>query len=225
MSTSTPRLQLVKATGSESMTSAATDVLSDAWTKIDTAIGVTGANTEGLVVSPFVGQLLIEGSTNKSKIFNPAVWEVLYDPNDGQGKSQQLPFTNSIYTDDNEVELDEIILNVEAGRKYLGTFCLLISAEALVFPPGAGGHFFLNFKYTTNINSTPNILVHDFESWITTVRTGTLSKNIRGAFEFFPNITGQVKVAVTIAGSLNNFNIQANPSGNNGYLYFQDWGI
>lgn len=227
MSTSTARLQLTKPVGSDSMAVGMTQ-LSDAYTKIDTAIGKKSAATTGAVASPFNGYLLKETSTGQSKIYTGAVWENFWDPNDGKGNFQQGDFPVATGVGVSETEITHWLFNVVAGRKYKVDVSLAISAIdpdiSIGGPSVLHGYFRNNFKWTTNINGTPGTLIHDVASYYSK-DTSAASKNLRFFFEFYPNVTQQIKVNHTALVLSGDEWIRFNLSGANSNMYLVDWGV
>lgn len=225
MSTSTPRLQLTKALGSESMILGAAQ-LSDDYAKIDAAMGVKKFATTGAATNVFNGDLILETSTGKSQLFNSPNWVGVFDPNNGKGNGQ-VTGTGPDQTVDFLAEslLFQEIINVEAGRKYLAHFSISLTAVLGGGSPSTDtGYGLLNFYYGTNLAVPPSILIHDCASYIDAT-TSAKSKSLKAMFEFFPNITGQVKFgmkAETISGSES---MRLNISGSTGNVYLTDWGV
>lgn len=226
MSTSTPRLQLTKPVGNESMILGAAQ-LADAYAKIDAAMGVKKFATQGAATATFNGDLILETSTGQSKLFNSPNWPNIYDPNSGQGNTQICPNPNDSDSAIGGAETNDwtTILNVEAGRKYLAQWSYTLQA---VYSSGAlannKGYVRLNWKYTTNLSIFPNTLVHDAAVFVSAA-TAARTKTSKGMFEFFPNITGQVKFGLTFQVLTGSQNVRLGQSGTNPSLYLTDWGV
>lgn len=229
MSTSTARLQLTKPTGSESMASGATQ-LSDAWGKIDAAIGVKKVATAGSVASPFVGELIKETSTGKSLVYNTPNWDNFYDPNDGKGNSQYPPNTGPVADEIGPTEwlIFQWNVNVEAGRKYLVNYSLsLASVQAGGGTTNYKGYMRINYRWATgaDVDLYSSTVAHSKAVWISGANSSK-SKNVRGSFEFFPNVTGVVSLGQfgQILSGVDLF-VDFNQSGANSSVYLTDWGV
>lgn len=226
MSTATPRLQLTKPLGSESMVLGASQI-NDACSKIDAAIGVKKFATQGAATATFNGDLILETSTGQSKLFNSPNWPNIYDPNNGQGNGLICP--NPVNADDAgggfQTPVWSTILNVTAGRKYLAQWSYPLQAT---FVSGTvvsnKGYVKLVFKYSTNLNTFPTTVVHDASIFVSAV-TAARTKTSKGMFEFFPNITGQVIFGLTMQIITGNQSVRLGQTGTNPSLYLIDWGV
>lgn len=227
MSTTTPRLQLTKPLGSESMILGASQ-LNDAYSKIDAAVGVKKFATQGAATAVFSGDMILETSTGQSKLFNSPNWMNIFDPNNGKGIPQEIDTgvpDDIVFATLPEFILWDQLLNVEAGRKYLVNFNLNTSAE--IGGTGAGtqqGYARLTFKYTTALATDPNIFIHDVATYIAAVNSSK-SKSFKGMFEFFPNVTAVVKMAIFGFIATGNQDLKLNLTGSTPDMYMTDWGV
>lgn len=227
MSTATPRLQLTKPLGSESMVLGAAQ-LNDAYSKIDAAMGVKKFATQGAATATFPGDLIVETSTGQSKLFTNPNWANIFDSNNGRGIPQD--FTPTFLTElfivsgFGEFDLLDQVFTVEALRKYLVNFNFGLSAQNDGGTP-LQGFVRLVFKYTTDISNlgVPNIFIHDVASFVTAVNASR-SKSFKGMFEFFPNLTGKIKLGIfgqVITGAQD---VQLNLTNSIPSMYLTDWG-
>lgn len=226
MSTSTPRLQLTKPLGSESMKLGASQI-SDAYAKIDAAMGVKKFATQGAATAVFNGDLIQETSTGQAKLFNNPNWMNLWDPNNGRGKPQDIaPGDDAMVVSGfPEQSIDGCILTVEAGRKYFVNVNLSLSAV------NDGGSLFIGylrliFKYTLNLNPLiiPNIVIHDVSSVIS-AQNSARSKSFKCMFEFFPNVTQDVQFGIFGQIITGDQDAEVNLVGSNPRIYMTDWGV
>jgi hypothetical protein len=201
--------------------------ITDAWLKVDAAMGVKKFATSGVATGVFNGDLILETSTGKSMIFNSSSWVSIYNSNDGQGKSQASNLGSAdIFPDPiAETLIFTKNLNVEAGRKYLAHISMALTAVNTGGDPLANrGYWRFIFYYTTNLAGTPNIFIHDIASHISAVNTSR-SKNLKAMFEFFPNLTGTIKFGMSSLAISGNENLELNLSGANPNITFIDWGV
>lgn len=227
MSTSTPRLQLTKPAGVDSMANG-WSTFADAWTKVDAAIGVNKVTSQSAVASPFVGDLIYETSTSKSKIYNSGTWEELYASVNGRGNPQNGTWLNDMIVEGSaETFVTNFYnLSVKAGRKYKVDFNISVSAIIPDINPTPPYHGTIrnDFRYTTSDLSANNTLIHDMTTYITH-DTDAASKNIRGMFEFFPNWTGTLYITHTVQILSGNEYCKINLSGATSSLFMVDWGV
>lgn len=226
MSTATPRLQLTKPLGSESMILGAAQ-LSDAYSKIDAAIGVKKFATQGAATATFPGDLIVETSTGQSKLLNSPNWMNIFDSNNARGIPQAFDQTvlenNSVISGLPEFLLITEIFAVEGLRKYLVNFNFSLTAQNDGGTPQQG-YVRLVFRYTTDLSLlSPDIFVHDVASFITSVNASR-SKSFKGMFEFFPNVFGNVRLGifgVMVSGAQD---LVLNLPGSLPSMYLMDWG-
>lgn len=226
MSTATPRLQLTKPLGSESMVLGASQ-LNDAYSKIDAAVGVKKFATTGAATATFNGDLIFETSTSLSKMLNAATWFNIFDDNNGRAIPQEIdpgPLDDLVLSGLPELGLVNTNLNVEAGRKYLIHFNLNLSGQLNTTGGSYQGYLRITFRYGTNLAVDPTIFVHDVASYITAINPSK-SKSFKGMFEFFPNVTGQVKFGIfgqVISGQQD---VKLNLNGSIPEIIMVDWGV
>lgn len=226
MSTSTSRLQLTKPLGSESMALGAAQ-LTDAWLKVDAAMGVKKFATSGAATATFNGDLILETSTGRSLLFNSPNWPIIFDDLWGRGKAQATAVGNPSEFPDYFGE-DFIFtknFNVEGGRKYLVQASLALSGVNQGGTPSANqGYHRLNFYYTTNLAADPNIFIHDVAVYISAINSSR-SKNVRFMFEWFPNMTATVKFGMTSIVVSGNEALETSITGSNPNITLIDWGV
>jgi hypothetical protein len=228
MSTSTPRLQLVKPLGSESMKLGAAQI-SDAYAKIDAAIGVKKFATQGAATAVFNGDLINETSTGQSKLFNNPNWMNIWDNNNARGKPVKIDDggnASMVFSGFGEQFISNDFVTVQAGRKYLMNVNFSLSAEN-----NSGSTFQsyvrFTFKWTPNLSPTflPNVFIHDVASYIT-ASTSAKSKNFKAMFEFFPNVSAQVQLGlfgeIYLGGDED---LDFNLIGSTPSWYMMDWGV
>lgn len=227
MPTSTPRLQLTKPVGNESMALGAAQ-LADAYSKIDAAMGVKKFATQGAATSTFIGDLIRENSTGQSKLFNSVSWLNIFDDNNGRGKPVEGPQSANdypIFPGNPEDTVANVLLNVQAGRKYLANFNINLSAQN--FSGGTlQGFIRILFKWINSSNpaSIPNIVVHDIASYISATNSSK-SKNMKGMFEFFPNVTGVINFGLFAQIITGNELCTLNQGTTTSAIYLTDWGV
>lgn len=226
MSTATPRLQLTKPLGSESMVLGASQ-LSDAYSKIDAAIGVKKFATQGAATATFNGDLILETSTGQSKLFNSPNWMNIFDPNNARGRSKNITTAsnNLIVSGFPEQSIGSpTLVNVESGRKYLVNFNLSVSAQDDGGTPQQGYIRFF-FRYATNLSlATPDIFIHDAATYVNST-IGPKSKSFKGMFEFFPNISANVNMGLGAQIITGAQDVLVNLTNSIPSLYLTDWGV
>lgn len=228
MSTSTPRLQLTKPIGSESMVLGAAQ-LSDAYDKIDAAMGVKKFATQGAATGVFTGDLIQETSTNQGKLWNGASWVNIFDPNNGKGDEQDIdPGGNGlpVLAGFAEQIIQVSTLSVEAARKYLVNVNFNLTAENSGIGSTFIGYARLVFKYTTNLNPAvlPSIVIHDVASCISVINSSR-SKNFKCMFEFFPNVTQDIQFGIFAQIVTGDQDLTLNLNGSTPNIYMTDWGV
>ena len=227
MSTSTLRLQLTKPAGSDDMKLGAAQI-SDAYTKIDAAMGVKKFATSGAATNIFDGDLIAETSTNKSKLFKNPDWVDLYDSDYSQGNAQELSAGPASYTlpfDNIEHTVVTQQANVIAGRKYLVNFNFPLTAINTGGVDDANrGYMRFNWYWDSDLNAPATTFIHDCASYISAVHSSR-SKNLTGLFEFFPNYTGTINIRLTVEVLTGNENLELNLGGSDPGFYLQDWGV
>lgn len=229
MSTSTLRLQLTKPAGADSMALGATQ-MSDAWSKVDAAMGVKKVANEGAATALFDGDLIFDQSVNISKLYKTPSFLKIWNDSDSKGSPQDMPVNGAAIEkkpSDGEFTVQTWLVNVVAGRKYLVNCNLNLSTDDLfgIGSPVPQGYVRMNFKWTTDVNGVPSTFIHDAASYVSDVNSSK-SKNFKAFFEFFPNVTQQVKIGMSALIASGDYTIKFNSLANSTPgLYLQDWGI